>query len=50
MTSMVYRSDVDGLKRWNTQNVRWTDNVREHMEEGGVEWNEGVIIREDWGT
>ena len=50
MSKMVYRSDVDGLRKWGRQKARWTDKEREHMEEGGVEWDEFVIINGKWGT
>ena len=37
---------MDGCRRQGTQ-VRGTDKVREHMEKGRVEWDEGVIISGD---
>lgn len=50
MTKMVYGSEVDGYRRRGRPKVRWKDTVREHMEEGGVDWDDGVAVSGDRGA
>lgn len=50
LTKRVYMRDVDGRRRRGRPRNRWKDKVREYMKEGGIAWEEGVVLTGDRGT
>ena len=47
LTKKVYSSEVQGVRRRGRPRARWKDKVKEYMEEGGLDWEEGLEMTGD---